>query len=169
MAIARSCFVGAAWAVISAAQAASTPAPDKFLSSAVQDGRAEVAVCELALTKTADPEVKAFAQRMIKDHSATDSRIEALARRKNYTLASGTTLKQKATYELLKQRSGAGFDKSFMEHNVSDHENDVKDFSDQASNAGDADIKAFAAGTLATLQEHLALAKTVNAKMNASR
>lgn len=168
-AIARYFVFGAALVMISAAQAASTPAPDKFLSSAMQDGRAEVAVCELALTKTGNPEIKAFAQRMIKDHSDTDSKIQALAKRKNYKLASGTTLKQKATYELLKQRSGDGFDKAFMEHNVTDHEDDVKDFSGQASDGKDADVKAFAAATLATLREHLTLAQKVNSQVSASK
>jgi putative membrane protein len=158
-----SAFAGAAL-LLSAAQAASTQAPDKFLSSAMQDGRAEVAACQLALTKAASPEVKAFAERMIKDHSETDSKIAALAQTKHYKIAAGTTLKQKASYEFLKQHSGAGFDKAFMEHNVSDHKTDVKDFSDQAQNSHDADVKIFAAETLVTLKEHLSMAQQVALK-----
>lgn len=167
--ISRIYVISSAMFVLSAAHAASTPSPEKFLSSAIQDGRAEVAVCQLALTKASSPDVKAFAQRMIKDHSETDSKIEALAKSKNYKLASGTTIKQKASYELLKHRSGASFDKSFMEHNVSDHESDVKHFSDQAKNAKDAEVKDFAVATLATLQEHLAMAQDVKSKVVANK
>lgn len=55
--------------------------------------------------------------------------------------------------------TGAKFDHEYMEHMVDDHEKDVKEFEDASKNAKDPDIKAFAAKTLPTLQEHLRMAK----------
>ncbi|CAN5886080.1 hypothetical protein BH11PSE13_BH11PSE13_40420 [soil metagenome] len=162
-------LASAAWLMACGAQAAGTPAPDKFLSSAMQDGRAEVAVCQLALKKASSREVKDFAQRMIKDHSEADAKIAQLAQSKHHKLASGTTLKQKASYEMLKVRSGTSFDKSFMEHNVNDHQEDVKNFEDQSKNSSDADVKQFAATTLVTLKEHLEMAQGVNSKLASAK
>jgi putative membrane protein len=72
------------------------------------------------------------------------------------------SLKQRATYDLLEARSGAGFDETFMKHNVSDHEQDIKDFTEEANGTSDADVKSFALRTLKTLQEHLELSRKVN-------
>ena len=85
-----------------------------------------------------------------------------LARAKNFKLPDGSSLKQKATYELLKARSGASFDKTFMTHNVSDHEQDIKDFTEEANGSSDADVKAFALATLKVLNEHLDQARQVS-------
>lgn len=148
-----------------AAFAADLPPPDKFLGKAIQDGRAEIELCKLALQKSADPAVKQFAQRMIDDHAAIDEKIEALARSKQIRLPDGISLKQKASNDLLAARSGKGFDKAFMSHNVSDHEKDVKEFGKEAQGAADADIKAFASDTLQTLKTHLQLARDVASRI----
>jgi len=52
-----------------------------------------------------------------------------------------------------------------MDHNVSDHKSDVKEFADEAKGASDPEIKAFAAETLQTLKTHLQLAEEVDAKL----
>lgn len=154
--------------VAAAAVAQDVPPPDKFLSTAIQDGRAEIQMSKLALQKSSNPDVKSFAQRMIKDHTAADKKIEALAKSKNITLPNGISAEQKATYALLNKTSGARFDELFMDDNVSDHEAAVKDFTAQANGATDPDVKAFAAETLKTLKQHLQLAKDVRAKLKKS-
>lgn len=149
-------------ALYASARAASAPAPEKFLGTAMQDGNAEIAVCRMALRKSTNPAVKRFAEKMIKDHSSINDAIAKLARSKGYKLPDGVSLKQKGTYELLKARSGTGFDKTFMEHNVSDHEQDIKDFTEEADGATDADVKSFALTTLKILHEHFELSRQVN-------
>ena len=149
--------------------ATAAPEPKKFLENAMRDGLAEIAVCQLALQKTTNPAVKSFAEKMIKDHSSIDGEIANLARSKNYELPDSVSLKQKATYDLLKAHSGTGFDEAFMKHNVSDHEQDIKDFSEEANETTDADIKSFALTTLKTLHEHFELARKVNSQVLTSR
>ena len=149
-------------ALCAAARAASVPAPTKFLATALQDGMAEIALCQLALQKSSNPAVRGFAERMIQDHSSIDDAITRLARSKHFRLPDSVNLKQKATYDLLKARSGAGFDQTFMKHNVSDHEQDIKDFTEEAEAGSDADVKSFASTTLKTLQGHFELSRKVN-------
>jgi putative membrane protein len=157
-------IIGCGW-LCASASAAGVQAPRKFLASTMQDGMAEIAECRLALQKSTDPAVKSFAERMIKDHSSIDDAIVSLAQAKHYKLPDSPNLKQKASYDLLKARSGAGFDQAFMKHNVSDHEKDIKDFKKEADGSSDADIRSFASATLKTLQEHLELSRKVNSEI----
>lgn len=140
--------------------------PDDFLGSAMQDGRAEIQSCQLALQKSSDASVQAFAKRMIADHESLDSRIEALAKQKGYSLPDGISLTQKATKAELSVLSGHAFDKVFMKHNVSDHKDDIKRFSEQAQQGSDPEVRALAADAVPTLKKHLKLAEQTRAKVS---
>ncbi|VXB08855.1 conserved exported hypothetical protein [Burkholderia sp. 8Y] len=144
-------------------QAATSDNAERFLGDALQDGRAEIETCQLALKTSHDAAVQAFAKRMIQDHQAMDDRIVALAKQKGYRLPDKLTVTQRATYIALKPLSGHAFDSMFMKHNVSDHESDIKVFSDQAVHASDEDVRALAGDGVATLREHLQLAKQTDA------
>jgi putative membrane protein len=153
----------AAW--VSLSSAATNDSAEKFLADALQDGRAEIQTCELALKSSHEAAVQAFAKRMIQDHQAMNDKIVALAKQKGYRLPDELTLTQRATYTALKPLSGHAFDSLFMKHNLSDHESDIKLFSDQAVHASDEDVRALAGDGLATLREHLQLAKQTDAAL----
>lgn len=70
---------------------------------------------------------------------------------------------------MLSLRSGLGFDETFMEHNVSDHEGDVKDFTNQVRNAADPVVKVFARRTVVTLKEHLKLSRSMRDQIKKNR
>jgi putative membrane protein len=140
--------------------------PGDFLGSAIQDGRAEIQSCQLALRTSSDASVQAFAKRMIADHKSLDARIESLAQRKGYSLPSGISITQKATQAALKPLTGHTFDKVFMGHNVSDHKDDIKRFSEQAQQGSDPDVRALAASAVPVLREHLKLAEQTRAKVS---
>jgi putative membrane protein len=159
------CSVATALLLSSTAWAADAPSPQKFLSTTMQDGLAEVQACKLALEKSSNPAVKDFAQRMIADHSATNEKVTKLAKSKNIPLPDSPSAKDKATYEALKIASGSTFDKAFMKHNVSDHEKDIKEFTKEAAAATDPDVKSFASETLSTLKEHLKRARDINERV----
>jgi putative membrane protein len=157
-------FLAAAIALLGTNTLLAADSASSFLGDAVEDSRAEVQVSQLALQKSQRQDVKEFAQRMVKDHSALIQRIESLAREKHVKLPDGTTLVQKASYEKLAHTDG-DFDKDYMDHNVSDHQDDIKKFGEQANSGKDAEVKALAAETLPKLQEHLKLAKALDAKI----
>jgi putative membrane protein len=54
---------------------------------------------------------------------------------------------------------GAAFDHAYMAGQVADHEQAVTLFTTAAEDSHDTEVKAFAAKTLPTLQEHLHLAR----------
>src|SRR4051794_35989548 len=63
-----------------AADAERTP-PDltTFVKKAAQDGMTEVEVGKLALTKSQDPAVRGFAQKMVDDHSKANAELAQIA------------------------------------------------------------------------------------------
>jgi putative membrane protein len=70
--------------------------------------------------------------------------------------------------ETLSKMQGSQFDREFMRHMVKDHEKVVQLFSTVSQESQDAEIKAFAAKTLPTLQEHLQLARQLAQQLKVS-
>lgn len=140
-------------------------ADKKFMEEAAQGGMAEVKLGELAATKGATPEVKAFGQRMVVDHGKANNDLKTLAAGKNVTLPTDVNSEQKEMYDKLSKLSGAAFDSAYVKGMVDDHEKDVAEFKKQSESATDADVKAFATKTLPTLESHLDQIKTIKSKM----
>lgn len=96
--------------------------------------------------------MKEFAEKMITDHSKAGRKLEALATKKNVTLPSKLTPQQKQTMEKLTKLSGDEFDRAYVSAMVTAHEEDVAAFQNVAKYGTDADVEAFAAGILPTLE-----------------
>jgi putative membrane protein len=142
----------------------------KFVEEAAQGGLAEVQLGTLAAQKATHPDVKQFAQRMVDDHSKANSELQQLAATKGVTVPTAIDAKTRREQEKLQGLSGDRFDREYMEHMVSDHKQDVKEFRKASESAKDPQIKAFAAKTLPILEEHLKMAQTVEtAVKNADR
>jgi putative membrane protein len=63
----------------------------------------------------------------------------------------------------LEKLSGAQFDRAYMSEMVADHKKDVAEFRKQSTSGKDSDLKAFAAKTLPTLEDHLKMAQSTDA------
>jgi len=131
-----------------------------FMTKAAQGGKAEVELGQLAQSKASDPQVKAYGQMLVTDHSAANDELATLARNKSVTVPSDVSAAQKATKDRLDKLTGAAFDKAYMAQMVKDHETDIKEF-ERAANSADADVKAFASKTLPTLRHHLEEAQRI--------
>jgi len=130
-----------------------------FLENAAQSGHAEIEGSRMAQEKARNPDVKAFAEKMIQDHTKVGDELKALAQQKGYTPPAEPSLLQKAKLKTLGMTDD-GFDEMYADQiGVSAHEDAVKLFQDASANAKDADIKAFAAKHLPALQEHLKMAQ----------
>lgn len=137
-----------------------------FMNEAAPGGMAEVELGRLAAKQAASKDVKAFAERMIADHSKAGEELKALARQKKVTLPPDVMPKHKEAIEKLSKLSGAEFDKAYVMEMVTDHEKDVTAFEATAKGAVDSDVKAFAEKTLPTLKMHLQMIRDIAAKMS---
>jgi putative membrane protein len=130
-----------------------------FVTKAAEGGMAEVEFGKLAVEKASNDQVKQFGQRMVDDHSKANDELKTIAQQKNITLPTTISAKDKAERDRLAKLSGAAFDHAYMTAMLSDHKKDVSEFRVESTSGKDADIKAFAAKTLPTLEEHLKLAQ----------
>jgi putative membrane protein len=141
---------------------ASRPADESFVKNEARGGMAEVELGKLAAEKASNANVKAFAQRMVSDHEKANDELKQIATSKNITLPTGPDAKQKKERDRLEKLSGAAFDRAYMNAMLADHKKDVAAFMRESKSGNDPDVKAFAAKTLPTLQEHLTMAQNTD-------
>ena len=134
-------------------------ADNDFVMKAAQGGMAEVELGNLAVKQASSSKVKQFGQRMVDDHSKANDELKQVASTKGVTLPTTIGAKHQATVNRLSKMSGAEFDKAYMQDMVKDHQEDVAEFKRESTSGDDPDVKAFAAKTLPTLQEHLKMAQ----------
>ncbi len=136
-----------------------------FAVEAGNGGMAEVAMAKLAQQKATNPDVKAFAAKMITDHTKANDKLMALAKQKNITLPAAVSNDEQKKMDDMGKKSGKDFDKAYVSEMVDDHDKDVKLFDKQAKDGKDADLKSFAATTLPTLKMHQTMIKAIDKKM----
>jgi putative membrane protein len=136
-----------------------------FVTSAGMAGLAEVQYGNLALQKSENADVRAFAQRMVTDHGKSNTELAQLVTAKGLALPAELAGKHQQGYEHLEGLGGAEFDRAYMQHMVSDHQEAVTLFQNASTSATDTDIRGFATRTLPVLQEHAQLAQTTAGKV----
>ncbi|MBC7448454.1 MAG: DUF4142 domain-containing protein [Hymenobacteraceae bacterium] len=149
--------------------AAGAPAPDApladadFLTRAASGGMMEVEAAKRA-QRSSDAMVKGIADMILKDHTAANDELKALAAQKGVKLPPGPIGEAKTTLDKLMAASGKEFDRMYLDEMNAAHETDIVLFDAQTKSGQDANVRAFAARTLPKLQEHAAMLKK-NQKM----
>lgn len=140
------------------------PNSDKaFFENAASANMFEIASAKLALTKSSDPAVKEFAQKMVGDHSEAGTKLEALAAQKNVTLPTKMARRHQHMYDALeKDKAGKDFDEDYKNKMVMSHREAVSLFDQTAKKGQDPDVKRFAATMLPKLQMHGSEAQALN-------
>ena len=139
---------------------------DDFVKKAGEAGAAEVALGKLGETKATDAGVKAFAQRMVKDHTKANQELMAVAKQKGLKVPTEPGLMHKGMKEKFEhQDADKDFDHYFMQQMVKDHESAVELFRTASMDTTlDADLRALAKKTLPTLEAHLADARKLESR-----
>jgi len=148
-----------------AAQGQLNDADREFVNKAAIGNVAEIELGRVATQRAARPSVRSFAERMVTDHEKNNAELTTLARSKGIDVSSTLDTTHQAMRDRLSGLSGADFDRAYMSEMVRDHTEDVALFEREAQSASDADVKAYAARSLPTLREHLALARQVNSQV----
>lgn len=138
----------------------------EFMTKAASGGMMEVELGRMAQEKGQMQEVKDFGKMMVDDHSKVNDELKMMAQQKGLTLPDSMGQDHMDNVNDLKEKTGADFDKAYMDLMVSDHEEDVEMFEEASNNLEDAEAKAFAGKTLTTLRQHLDRAKQIKDSMN---
>ena len=143
-------------------------ADDAWVMKVAKGGMAEVELGKLAAEKASSGAVKQFGQRMVDDHSKANEELKTLAQNKKITLPTEIGPEEKALRDRLVKLSGPAFDQAYMKAMLNDHLKDVGEFRTESRSGKDPDVKAWAAKTLPTLEEHLKMARDANGTVGTS-
>jgi putative membrane protein len=142
------------------------PDPDTtakhFLIVASIKNLQEVSAAELAVQKAKKPEVRAFAQMMIKDHGQSEQQLLQLAKSQGISLPHAATGGIKPDLLLA---GAANFDSAYVNAMSAGHGNTVQTFENYATTGKDPAVRAWAQQMLPTLKMHLEHIKTIEKQL----
>jgi len=128
-----------------------------FIQKAAGGDQQEVENGKMAEKQGKSADVKRIGARMVADHTKANKELTGLANRKGVTFD---------TRGVRAQNIGAAdFDRQYLKLLEMDHKNDIAEFQREAKSGDDRDVKAWAAKTLPTLQEHLAMVEAAMSKV----
>jgi len=139
-----------------------------FMNDAASGGMMEVELGRYAASHAASDRVKQFGQRMVDDHGKANAELKQVAAQKSVVLPATMNDEHREMVSHLMRLQGPEFDRAYMSAMVEDHEKDVATFREKARSTQDPALKAFAAKTLPTLEEHLQMAKDISARTGAA-
>ena len=101
---------------VGVAQAQATDGDKEFLKDTAQDSAFEIRSGELALQKSSSPDVKAYAEMVIRDHHQLEQQVKSTDAAVNVTPPSPGSMAvgDDARYAELKVLSGESFDKAYI-------------------------------------------------------
>jgi len=132
------------------------------MKQVAQSSLNEIAAGKKGAEKAQSPDVKSFAQKMVDDHTKMFEDLRALAKTKGVALPQDANMKDLAQMKMIERKSGAEFDKDYMEHMVKDHEKDLKDLESLAAKVKDGEFKAALQKATPKIKEHLELAQRLS-------
>jgi putative membrane protein len=136
-----------------------------FVEERLEMGNAEVELGRLAQERATHPDVKAFAQELVRDHQAAGEELRRIATTANPNFPA--TIDDEAREELTELReemaklTGRDFDRRYIDEMIDDHQDAVDDLEDKAENASHSEVRAWAAKTLPTVRQHLERARAL--------
>ena len=136
-------------------------ADSEFAQKAAMGGKHEVEGAKFAAGKASNAGVKAFANKLVKDHAAANAELMSLMKKKQISMTSD----ENPAPEAWRAQTGAAFDRAFIEHAITEHEKTIALFETEAKDGTDAEIKAWAAKKLPGLRAHLKSAQDLKAKL----
>jgi len=138
-----------------------------FVDNAAQGNMYEIQAAQIAEQKSTSPGVKAFAKMMITDHTALTNQMKPLIAKAGKTAPADLDQRRKGFLDNLNAASPKDFDKTYIDQQVSAHEETLSLLKGYADNGDDPGLKAAAAKAAPKVQAHLDKAKALQAKMGA--
>src|SRR5688500_7323373 len=131
-----------------------------FVKMAASSGMYEVESSRLALQNASDDHIKQMAQKMIDDHTKANDELKQIAQSKNITVPTEMTDQHRQQLEALQKAQGTNLASMYHQQQLAAHQEAVSLFEKASQQLSDNELKAFAAKTLPTLQEHLKMVQS---------
>jgi putative membrane protein len=155
-------FLGC-WAVLAHSSGNAGPRPsvndELFAKKTAQGMIAEVKMGQLAASKGSSEAVRNFGKKMVDEQTQSQDVLKDVAQKLGIGLPAEMDSKQRAAVDDLSKLSGAAFDKTYTRLMVKVHQDDVAEFTSEASGGQKSAMRSFASENLPSLKEHLKLAR----------
>jgi len=125
-----------------------------FIEKAAKSGMEEVDASRVAADRTSNPDVRSLASTMITDHESANATLASLAASKGISIPASDN----DTTKKWAKKDSKDFDHDYLAKMVSDHEDAVKLFQNEAKDGKDEETVAFARKVLPKLEHHLQMA-----------
>jgi Predicted outer membrane protein len=132
-----------------------------FVMKAADGGMMEVELGKIAQQKAQSQRVKNYADMIVTDHTKANDDLKSIAGSK-LSMPAAMSAEHQKHIDMLKNKSGADFDKSYINMMIDDHKKDIAEFKKASQNVKDAGIKGFATNALPVLQKHLDSAQAIH-------
>jgi putative membrane protein len=135
---------------------------EKFVQKAMASGQMEVQMGQIGQTQAQNPQVKALADALVRDHTQANQKLQQIASTKSITAdkpGQGDHQKHQQHLDKLKQQTGAEFDKEFVRMALKHHKKDIQEFEKAQTQLNDSEVKSFVSETLPKLRQHQQMAQ----------
>lgn len=149
---------------ISTKNSTATASDGEMMNSLAKANMAEVALAELAKTKSTDKQVLKFADTMIEDHTNAQKELSEVADQANFKLPKQTDAKHAQMLKKMQTMDSADFDRAYKKQAVTDHAAAQKLLKKIVAKSKNADFKALAKKLTAPIDQHMKMAKEMQSK-----
>jgi putative membrane protein len=131
----------------------------EFVNEASSAGLMEVQLGKLAQQKGSSVQVKEFGRMMERDHSDANNKLKSAVQKLGVPASSTLQKKHQDNVDDLSKKSGADFDKAYVDLMVKDHKEDVEKFEKASNDIQEPALRQWVTSTLPVLKKHLAEAE----------
>ncbi len=141
-------------------------ADDKsFVEHAIQGGLFEVQFGKMVADRASEPQLRAYGQMLIDDHTNADLKLRQIATARGLALPATLSEAKKESLEKLGSLSADRFDREAVTMAIEDHKQDIAAFDAEAKQGDTADLQSFAKSTLPVLEKHLDAAERLRTQL----
>lgn len=115
-------------------------------------------------SKSTNAEIKTHAKMIEEGHTKLYNEIKMMAEQKQIAIPLTMTTDAIDEYKDLSDKTGADFDKKYLDIMIDNHEKEIKKYENYVEDSKDAEIKTWASNTLAGLRSHLQETKAFKEK-----
>jgi putative membrane protein len=137
----------------------------KFLAMAAQGDQNEIALSKLAADKATNPAVKAFAEKMVTEHTKMTDGMKPFAEQWGLTPPAGVDADHQKEIDKLNGLSGKDFDKEYIDQMVSDHAKALDTFTKEAKDTKDVKFRATVISAKTMVAAHKNMAYDLKKKL----
>jgi putative membrane protein len=138
---------------------ATPPSTQEVLGNLHQADVKEVQAGKIAQKNGQSKAVRDYGAMLVKDHTAGDKKVAALATKENIDLRAATPAP--GANDMGTMASGPDFDKKFAQEMLDDHRKDLAAVTEARNTTNDPELKKLLGDTIPTLEKHEAAAQKI--------